>query len=305
MLNHHSIGSGKVREKFSIPGEVMLMLILTTDRISAFDRVIGEIKRKGRILNELAVAWKRFFEHIIINDVVCSDDVAIAKYYGCTSVAPELAGRLCIVKRARVIPIECIVRFSLEGSLDKEYRKVEKTGGMIWGLWFPKGLIKGEILPKPVFTPSTKAETGHDLNISFDEMEKIISTWLKENPQINGLNAKLLCQAIKSTSLALASIGREKMARLGYHLLDTKFEFGLIYDFEEDEYKLCLIDEVLTPDSSRAVSKGRHSDKQILRDWLENGFGWDKESDPPKIPPCIEKEIISGYSAFYQAAITS
>jgi len=105
MLNHHSIGSGKVREKFSIPGEVMLMLILTTDRISAFDRVIGEIKRKGRILNELAVAWKRFFEHIIINDVVCSDDVAIAKYYGCTSVAPELAGRLCIVKRARVIPI--------------------------------------------------------------------------------------------------------------------------------------------------------------------------------------------------------
>lgn len=281
------------------------MLILTTDRISAFDRIIGEIKGKGRILNSLAVAWKRFFEHIIANDVVCSDDIAIAKYYGCTSIAPELAGRLCIVKRATVIPFECIVRFSLEGSLFKEYEKLEKRGGKIWGLWFPKGLTKGERLPRPVFTPSTKAETGHDVNISFDEMEKLVSTWLKENPQFEGLNANLLCQAIKSTSLALASIAREKMARSGYHLLDTKFEFGLIYDFETDEYKLCLIDEVLTPDSSRAVSEGRHSDKQILRDWLEDDFGWDKESDPPKIPSNIEKEIINGYSEFRQAAMAS
>jgi phosphoribosylaminoimidazole-succinocarboxamide synthase len=303
-LEKYKIGSGKVRNKYSVPNAPGLVLMLTTDRISAFDRVIGEIKGKGAILNFITIFLKNIFRSVIQNDIVYAHDLVIAKMYGYQNVDSELKGRLCIVRKAEVIPIECIVRFVLEGSLWKEYKKIKERGGTIWGIKFPRGLKKGDVLPYPVFTPSTKASIGHDVNISYEEMVDIVNIWLKENLIIGDLGAMSICQSMRATSLAMALIIRKKVKKSKCDLLDTKFEMGLIYDCKREEYQLCLIDEVLTPDSSRLLFEGDHTDKQILRDFLEKEALWDKESEPPAIPVKVAKKIIQGYRK-YKAVITA
>jgi phosphoribosylaminoimidazole-succinocarboxamide synthase len=300
ILKKHKIGSGKVRDKFWVPSSMLLMLVLVTDRVSAFDRVVGKINGRGQILNAITLAFKRLFSGIILNDIFCDDDDKIAEMYGCNKVSPELKGRLCVVWRANVFPVELIVRFIMTGSLWKEYKeRALNEGGFIWGIWFPEGLKEGDLLPCPVFTPSTKAETGHDVNISYDEMLVIISDWLKKE-KIN-MDPVLLCQTMKSTSLALATIAREKAARKNCDILDTKFEMGVIYDYETQKYRLCIVDELLTPDSSRVLINNQHSDKQILRDYLEKEVCWDKESNPPQIPLNITNQIIHGYQTYMEA----
>lgn len=299
--------SGKVREKYSVPNYPLLVLLLTTDRVSIFDVIIGVISGKGVVLNCLQAFWKNFFRKVIPNDVVTNNDALIAKYYGYTSVSSELQGRLCIVRRAEVIPIECIVRFVMDGSLLKEYRKKNgyKDGAYVWGIWFREGLRKGSRLDEPVFTPSTKAPIGkHDVNISYDEMGKIIESWLKEHPKISGFSWHYLAQELRSTSLDLASMGKKHAAKKGYTLVDTKFEFGFIYDEKQKGYDLCLIDEVLTPDSSRFKYKGKYQDKQILRDYFVNVLGWDKESLAPPIPRSVAEEVIDHYQN-YSAVMTA
>ena len=299
ILDKHKVDSGKVREKFSVPDSVLLILLLTTDRISIFDQIIGRIGGKGVVLNALTVFWKDFLRRIVPNDVVTDNDRLIARHYGCTSVSRELQGRLCLVKKAEVVPIECIVRFIMDGSLLKAYRKADgrKNGAMIWGIGFNKGMRKGTRFEMPVFTPSTKAPMGeHDINISYEEMVKVVDAWLKKNPQIVGFTAESLSQAIKSTSLALALIGRDYAKRKGYSLVDTKFEFGIIYDADLGKYVLCLIDEVLTPDSSRYRFKGKYRDKQVVRDYYEKELKWDKVSEPAPIPKRIESIVISDYN---------
>jgi len=258
---------GKVRDIYDLGDR---LLLVATDRVSAFDVVMNEpIPDKGRILTQLSAFWFRHLADLTPNHVISLkvDDFPPA----CAPHRDLLQGRTMLVKKCRPLPVECIVRGFLSGSGWVEYQKT----GAIGGLAFPAGLVESARLPEPVFTPSTKAELGtHDENISFAQMAATVG-------------ADLAAQ-VRDLSLALYRRAREWAEPRGIILADTKFEFGLA------DGALILIDEVLTPDSSRFWPQEDYQpggpqksyDKQYLRDYLES-LGWNKLPPPPPLPPKV------------------
>lgn len=257
-----AVRRGKVRDVYDF-GE--RLLIVATDRISAFDWILPTgIPDKGRILTQISVMW---FDHLgVTNHLVSTDprDVPLPP----TVDVEALEGRSMVVRTTRVVPIECVARGYLAGSGWAEYRR----SGTVCGQTLPAGLVNCERLPEPIFTPATKAESGHDENISFDRMVELVGRPLSEQ--------------LRQRTLSLYRRGAEFAESKGLILADTKFEFGETADGE-----LLLIDEALTPDSSRywpadsyrAGANPPSFDKQFVRDWLD-GSGWDKNSPPPALP---------------------
>jgi phosphoribosylaminoimidazole-succinocarboxamide synthase len=263
---------GKVRELYEV-GEKYLLMV-ASDRVSAFDFVLPTpIPRKGELLSSISVFWFEKTKHIVNNHFLAYDIKEIKKYIDTDFDENYFKGRSMLVKKAKRIDFECIVRGYITGSGWKEYQKSQS----ICGIKLPEGLKEAQKLAEPIFTPSTKADEGHDENISFQEMRDV-------------LNADL-ADEIKEKSIALYKFGAEYLEKRGVLLADTKFEFGMLND------ELILIDEVLTPDSSRFWDKSSYVvgtnpksyDKQFVRDWLK-GSNWDGTSTPPEIP----KEIVDG-----------
>jgi len=265
---------GKVRDIYDL-GEHLLLI--ASDRVSAFDVVLPNgIPGKGKVLTQISIFWFRQMKAIVKNHIVATDvndfPPKLRKY------RDMLEGRSMLVKKATPMPVECIVRGYLSGSGWKEYQ--EK--GTICGIRMPHGLVESSKLDQPIFTPSTKAEEGHDINISFEETERIVG--------------KERAVQLRQTSLRIYSKARDIAEKKGIIIADTKFEFGM-YDNE-----LILIDEVLTPDSSRFWSarvykpgKGQDSyDKQIVRDYLLT-LDWNKTPPGPLLPPDIVSKTVERY----------
>ncbi|NGO38599.1 phosphoribosylaminoimidazolesuccinocarboxamide synthase [Limisphaera ngatamarikiensis] len=269
--------SGKVREIFDL-GDQLLMV--ATDRISAFDVVLPNgIPRKGEVLTRISCFWFRRFESLVPNHLLAGPDdplPARLQPYG-----ELLRGRSMLARKAQPLPIECIVRGYLAGSAWKEYRQ----SGTVAGLRLPAGLRESDELPEPIFTPSTKAQEGHDQNISFDEACRILGEGL--------------ARQVRDLSLRIYTEARAYARQRGILIADTKFEFGLAAG------TLMLIDEVLTPDSSRfwpadQYQPGRPQpsfDKQFVRDYLES-LDWNKTPPGPVLPP----EIVAATAAKYREA---
>jgi phosphoribosylaminoimidazole-succinocarboxamide synthase len=274
------IYSGKVRDIYDAGAG--RLLFVTSDRISAFDVVMAEpIPDKGRVLTAMTAFWLDLMADLAPSHLVSTDIADLADLPPGVG-AGELAGRVMLVRRAEMLAIECIVRGYLSGSAWKEYRKQ----GTVHGTPMPAGLRESDPLPEPVFTPSTKATEGHDLNISFDEACHLVGTDA----------AKLA----RDLSLAVYRRGAERAASRGIIIADTKFELGFI------DGELALCDEVLTPDSSRFWPADRwvpgatppSFDKQPVRDWLE-GTGWDKAPPPPALPPEVVESTRARYVEAY------
>jgi phosphoribosylaminoimidazole-succinocarboxamide synthase len=266
---------GKVRDVYDLGDK---LLIVATDRISAFDYVLPSlIPNKGKVLTQLSRFWFDFTAYICPNHVLTADfeefPQPLKKY------RDVLEKRSMLVKKTKVVPIECVVRGYLAGSGWKEYRATGKTSGVK----LPAGLKESDRLRTPIFAPSTKAEEGHDLNISFKEMKKIVGN--------DGL-----AQDIKKTSLKLYQKASLYALSKGIIIADTKFEFGL------DKDELILVDEIFTPDSSRfwplqkyEPGKSQPSlDKQFVRDYLLRS-SWDRKSVPPPLPPDIIEQTAKRY----------
>jgi len=271
------VRSGKVREVFDLGDR---FLLVASDRLSAFDVILPNgIPRKGEVLTQLSHFWFAKFATLVPNHLLAGADDPLPA--SLQPYADQLARRSMIVKKARPLAIECIVRGYLSGSGWKEYKKSQT----VCGIQLPAGLTESAELPEPIFTPSTKAEAGHDENISFEEAVKIVGV-------------EFATQA-RDLSLKIYRAGRDYARERGIIIADTKFEFGVF------EGKLILIDEVLTPDSSRfwpadqyAPGRGQPSfDKQIVRDYLET-LTWDKTPPGPQLPA----EVIAKTSAKYQEA---
>ncbi|MFA5169720.1 MAG: phosphoribosylaminoimidazolesuccinocarboxamide synthase [Candidatus Paceibacterota bacterium] len=286
----------KVRRAFKVPGNDDWMLMYVTDYISVGDRVVARFKGKGLILNAIAVLVKKLVSSIIPTDLVTADEKDILSIYGYETVSPSLKGKLCIVKRAIVIPFECIVRIRLKGSLFKLYDGKGRAAGYYLGHYLPGGMEEGDWLPMPIFTPSTKASAGqHDENIDYDKMVCRLTNWMREN-SIVGWDAPGLAQAIRSTSIAIAMSVGSLMEITGLIFEDTKFEFGLIPVKKNGKiigYTLVLIDEAMTPDSSRIFYEGKNICKQFARDFAKSVY-WDGESKIP-FPKGFEKQFIQNY----------
>jgi phosphoribosylaminoimidazole-succinocarboxamide synthase len=273
---------GKVRDVYEV-GEHLL--IVATDRISAFDVVLPNgIAGKGKILTAISLFWFDRMRDIIENHIVATevDDYpeVLQKY------RDVLEGRSMLVKKARPMPVECIVRGYLSGSGWKEY----KAKGTVCGIGLPVGLVESSRLPGPIFTPSTKAEEGHDVNISFEETKKIVGEETADR--------------LRDISLKVYTKARDVAENKGIIIADTKFEFGS-YD-----NRLILIDEILTPDSSRFWSmkayepgKGQDSyDKQIIRDYLLT-LDWDQTYPGPELPGSIVEKAIERYREIYRIIV--
>ncbi|GBC77643.1 Phosphoribosylaminoimidazole-succinocarboxamide synthase [bacterium HR08] len=274
---------GKVRDIYAIDEE--RLLIVTTDRISAFDVVLPDgIPGKGVVLTQLSAFWFRLLEPIVPHHLITTE---IETLQGLTAAERDLLrARSMLVSRARPIPIECVVRGYLAGSAWSEYQR----SGTVCGLPLPEGLVEAARLPEPIFTPAIKAAEGHDVNISEAEMADRIGTELTRR--------------LKDLSLTLYSRAAEYALARGLILADTKFEFG----WREDT--LLWIDEALTPDSSRfwlaeEYAPGRSQpsfDKQFLRDYL-NAIGWDKSPPAPHLPWPIIEQTAERYRTAYRLLI--
>ena len=269
---------GKVRNVYDL-GDSLLMVV--TDRISAFDVVFDElIPDKGRVLSSISAFWFDFTNDIIDNHVITTDPreypMGLDKYYD------ELNGRSMLVKKIKMLPAECIVRGYLEGSALKEYKK----SGTVGGIRMPEGMVQGDKLPEPLFTPSTKEESGHDINITYDQLVDLIG---QED-----------AKALRDASLALYTKVSEFALTKGLILADTKFEFGKL------DGKLVVGDEMFTPDSSRFWALDDYEpghaqksfDKQYLREWLET-LDWDKTYPAPKLPDEIISKTAEKYRECY------
>ncbi|HXQ25491.1 MAG TPA: phosphoribosylaminoimidazolesuccinocarboxamide synthase [Candidatus Acidoferrales bacterium] len=270
-------GRGKVRDIYELGDR---LLIVATDRLSAFDVILPTpIPDKGRVLTQLSMFWFEKLSGIVPNHVISASDFPpeLAPY------ADALAGRSMLVRRTQPVPIECVVRGYISGSGWKDY---QKTGG-ICGIPLPAGLRESDRLPEPIFTPSTKADVGHDENISFDETVSRIG--------------RPLAERLRDTSLTLYRRAAEHAAARGIIIADTKFEFGLLGQ------ELIWIDEALTPDSSRFWPAGQYSpgqpqpsfDKQYVRDYLER-IGWNKQPPAPALPPDVVAATRGKYREAYQ-----
>jgi phosphoribosylaminoimidazole-succinocarboxamide synthase len=255
---------GKVRDIYDL-GDRLLMV--STDRISAFDWVLPTpIPDKGRVLTQISAFW---FDHLKTEHHLLSLDLGEIVLPDETA-RPSLVGRSMIVRKCQVVPIECVVRGYLDGSGWKEYQQ----NGQVCGIPLPAGLVQCSQLDQPIFTPATKEETGHDINISFEQMVEIVGVELAEE--------------LRRRSIDIYLRGAEYARSKGILIADTKFEWGLV------DGQLILIDEVLTPDSSRFWPADRYEpghgqpsfDKQFVRDHL-TATGWDKNSPPPELPPEI------------------
>ena len=272
------IGRGKVRDIYAVGADKML--IVTSDRLSAFDVVLSDpIPDKGRVLNEMANFWFERLGHIVPNQLTGIDPESVVA----EDEKPQVRGRSIVVKKLKPLPIEAVVRGYIIGSGWKDYQKT----GKVCGIELPKGLQQAQKLPEPIFTPATKAESGHDENISFAEVEKLIG------PQ--------LAAKVRDISIRLYKEASDFAAAKGIIIADTKFEFGL-----DDRNELVLIDEVLTADSSRFWPKDSYQvgisppsyDKQFVRDYLET-LDWNKEPPAPKLPP----DVIARTSEKYREAL--
>ena len=269
--------SGKVREIFEVDAH---FLIVATDRISAFDYILPTlIPHKGEILNKLSVLWFKLTEEIMENHFITDN---VEKYPSeLKQYKKILAGRSMFVKKAEPIDVECVVRGYIAGSGWKDYQKT----GLVGGIKFDN-LKQGDKLPSPLFTPATKAHSGHDENISFDQMKDVV-------PEKDA-------EFIKNKSIELYNFAHDYAHERGIILADTKFEFGRIND------KLVLIDEIFTPDSSRFWDPQLYKpggsqasfDKQFVRDYLLS-TDWDRNSPPPELP----EDIVEKTHARYQEAL--
>jgi len=268
---------GKVRDVYDLGNA---LLLVATDRISAFDWVLPTaIPDKGRVLTQISAFW---FERVGTAHHLLEIDVDKMPLPPGVDRAP-LAGRSMLVKKAAVVPIECVVRGYLSGSGWKEYKKQ----GTVCGLKLPTGLRESDRLPEPIFTPTTKAEAGHDEPITFEQMVDSVG---RETSEV-----------LRSRSLDVYRRGAEYAITRGIVLADTKFEWG------EADGELILIDEVLTPDSSRFWPADQYEaghaqpsfDKQFVRDWLET-TSWDKNSPPPQLPPEVVEKTREKYIEAYE-----
>ena len=271
--------SGKVRDVYDAGDGLLLMV--ASDRISAFDHVFAEpVPHKGRVLTAMTAFWDGELAGIAPTHLVTADPAGFPERAG---EIPDVAGRAMLVRRAEMLPIECIVRGYLAGSAWKEYRK----SGTMHGSPLPEGLEESARLPEPVFTPSTKATVGHDDNITFDAAADLVGRATAER-------AREIC-------LSAYERGAERALAQGIVIADTKFELGFI------DGELAICDEILTPDSSRfwpadAWAPGTAPpsyDKQPVREWAES-TGWDKESAPPAMPPAVVAATSDRYVAAYE-----
>jgi len=272
--------SGKVRDVYSLDNNHLLFV--ATDRISAFDYVLATgIPQKGRVLTQMSVFWFEFLRDLVPNHMVTTDTdrypAALRKY------ADQLRGRSMLVSRAEMFPVECVVRGYISGSAWKEY----KSSGAVCGIQLPQGLKESDQLPEPIFTPATKATSGHDENISFEQMAKIIGA---------DLSAQL-----RDVSLAIYKKAADYARQRGVIIADTKFEFG------RTAAGITLADEVLTPDSSRfwpadkyQPGKAQESfDKQYVRDYLEE-IRWNKQPPAPALPAEVARKTSEKYLEAYR-----
>jgi phosphoribosylaminoimidazole-succinocarboxamide synthase len=278
LASHRLSRRGKVRELYDLGHS---LLLVASDRISAFDVVLSPgIPDKGKILNQLSNFWFRKFgdveNHILETDVSRFPEDLRAD-------EPQLAGRSVIVRKCEVIPFECVARGYLAGSGWAEYRKT----GQVCGIRLPEGLRESDRLPEPIFTPATKAETGHDENISFERMARGLPEGEAER--------------LRDMTLSLYGRAAEYAASRGLILADTKLEFGRL------DGRIVWIDEAFTPDSSRywdaalyQPGRGQASfDKQFVRDWLES-TGWDKRPPAPKLPEGVVRTTRDKYLDAYR-----
>ncbi len=272
---------GKVRDVYDVDDDSLL--IVATDRISAFDCILPTpIERKGEVLTALSEFWFEKLQHVVANHLIESDVNAMPP--SVQRHAQTLAGRTMLVRRATVFPVECVVRGYLVGSGWKDYVRT----GSVCGHKLPEGLVESAKLPEPIFTPSTKAEEGHDENITEDQVRELIG---EEKTAL-----------LRDTSLRLFSEAHDYARQRGIIIADTKFEFGL-----DKNGELLLVDEVLTPDSSRfwpadEYKAGRSQpsfDKQFVRDYLET-LDWDKKPPAPAIPAEIAAATTARYLEAYR-----
>ncbi len=271
-------GRGKVRDIYDL-GEHFL--IIATDRLSAFDVVLPTpIPNKGKVLTQMSAFWFDFFKEFVPNHVVSTKVDQYPK--DLHRFRDQLEGRSMLVKKARVFPIECVARGFLTGSGLKDYNRT----GEVCGIRLPAGLRDSDRLPQPIFSPATKAETGHDENISEEQATKIVGV---EN-----------IRRLKELTLSIYNRAVEFAAKRGIIICDTKFEFGTI------DGVIAIVDEMLTPDSSRFWPADRYSpakpqpsfDKQFVRDYLER-IGWNKQPPAPELP----EDIVRATSAKYVEAL--
>jgi phosphoribosylaminoimidazole-succinocarboxamide synthase len=273
--------SGKVRDVYHLDGEHLLFV--ATDRISAFDYVLATgIPQKGRVLTQISLFWFEFLRELVPNHVVTAD---VERYpAGTQRYADQLRGRSMMVMRAEMFPVECVVRGYVSGSAWKEY----KASGRVCGIQLPTGLKESDKLPEPIFTPATKATSGHDENIPFEEMTRIVGVELSR--QLRDVSVKIYKKA--------ADYALQK----GIIIADTKFEFGMT------SKGITLADEVLTPDSSRFWPADKYQpgraqesyDKQYVRDYLEE-IRWNKLPPAPPLPPEVARRTSEKYlEAFRQ-----
>ncbi len=274
--------SGKVRELYDA-GEDRLVMV-ASDRVSAFDVIMAEpIPDKGRVLTAMTCFWFDEMADVVPGTLLAADPVEISAALGGVALPPEWAGRAVLVRRAEMLPLECIVRGYLAGQAWEEYER----SGRVHGMEMPEGLLLASKLEKPIFTPSTKAAEGHDLNIGMAEAVDLV-----------GAESALAAQAV---CLELYRRAAARAAAAGFILADTKFELGYV------DGVLCLCDEVCTPDSSRlwpadAVVPGTTPpafDKQPLRDWLAEQ-PWDRTPPPPPLPPEVTTAMSERYIAAYE-----
>lgn len=278
------LGIGKVRDLYAV-GDDHLLLV-ASDRISAYDVVMAQgIPEKGRVLTQLSVFWFGLTQGVIANHLLSHDDTVIAARLAEVGGTwqPELAGRVMLCKRTKPLRIEAVVRGYLSGSMWKAYKS---EGPTLWGHTLPTGLIESDRLPEPIFTPSTKAEAGHDEPMTPAEAEALL-----------GEHYTAVVEAAKGLYQTAAAHAESR----GIILADTKFEFGV-----DESGAVILIDEALTPDSSRFWPADLYApggaqpsfDKQFLRDFLESVPGWNKQPPPPDLPA----EIIEKTGAKYKEA---
>jgi phosphoribosylaminoimidazole-succinocarboxamide synthase len=275
----HLHASGKVRDVYTVDDQQLLFV--ATDRISAFDYVLATgIPQKGRVLTQLSLFWFDFLADIVPNHLITADVDQYPK--SVRQYADQLRGRSMLVQRAEMFPVECVVRGYISGSAWKEY----KASGKVCGITLPANLKESDALPEPIFTPATKAVTGHDENISFDEMCKIVG--VETASHLRDLTLRVYKNA------AAYALNR------GIIIADTKFEFG------RTGKGITLADEVLTPDSSRfwpadkyAPGKSQDSyDKQYVRDYLEEIY-WNKQPPAPALPAEVARRTSEKYLEAY------
>jgi len=273
--NLNMVRKGKVRDIYDL-GDKLLMV--TTDRLSAFDVVLPNgIPDKGKVLTQISAFWFKEMEDLIGNHLITDEVDQFPEI--CKPYAEILEGRSMLVKKAEPLPVECIVRGYISGSGWKSYQKE----GHVCGITLPQGLKESDKLPQPLYTPSTKAEVGdHDINVDFDHTVKLLG--------------KAQAEKLRDLSLAIYNRGVEKALSKNIIIADTKFEFGVV------DGEIILIDEVLTPDSSRFWPQATYCpggaqksfDKQFIRDWLESS-GWDKKAPGPELPADVIKHTSEKY----------